>query len=919
MKHRLAFAWLIIVAMAFAGCSSPPSKGKARASKKKPAGAQRKVAKKPAASVPKVDLTGKEKSGPAAKPPGKTDLAKNEPAPPLKRERTTKRRPKRPPFKKPEEPVAEPEGEFTPEVREVWAAYQQDARMKRSLADAYFQTGLKLYKEFNYIEAERSFKDALRLDPLHTEAQKYLLLTQWIRDKREPSIEINANNLYQMKLVLIRQKEIELERVFNAAMKLYDMGKYDESIKQFELALEMIRWFPYQIDKGDYARRSTRLIYDAKKKQKFQKYRERLKKEEKALREAEKEWARVKEFQKAKLERLRKRATDALLLNRYTQAEKICREILEQEPGNKIGKRLLEYAIKGRHQHTLIRSVKDMAHAYDVLKEVWDRDSVPYTEPAMFPDKREWEMICERMPGVAEEIDIEPEEIQRIRRVLATRRVSLAFQDTPLNEVVAFLQDITGLNIAIDPEVEADKTVRIQLKDALLQNALNLIMDQTELTYVFKDNVIFITMEGQQHGKGIFEIYNVSDILTKVPDFTGPDIRVFNPEEEGASQVSFEEFDEDEEPWIDPETLIEIIQATTGEDSWPEEEGFGTISYHRGQLLVINTREIHKQIRTILNNLRKNSGIFVIIECRFIDVFDDYLRDVGVDYTGLGAEGFGAGYTMISNQSGGVDAGTAPRNPNRPGRRATILSRLQNQFDGFQWFGGQRLRGGDGWFIRSTWLEPFQLSALVHMEEEIEKTHRMTAAIVTAHNRQRVYISVLNQRAYIADYDVTGGGIGLIAAEVADPIVKNFQEGLVLDVRPIVSSDRKYITVDVRPTLAALTTPTISTIIVNLGTTTPAAIQAPIEIPEISLQRAFTSVTVPDGGTSLLGGLKEITEREYISSIPLLGEMPIFRWLFERTGYVSEKRNLIMLITGKIIVLRDEERRIFGDQLAKPK
>ncbi|TET39094.1 MAG: hypothetical protein E3J72_01325 [Planctomycetota bacterium] len=910
MKHRLAWVWLIILAVAFAGCSSTQSKPRKKTTKASKTASQKRTVKKPVAKPSEKGETPK----PVAKEAGPKEKKEKRVAKSDTR-RTKKRSLKKKPRPKPKPVVV---ADVPKEDFETLSEYEQHLRMSRSLAQSYFQTGLRLYKEFRYDEAEVSFKHALRLDPLHTEAQKYLLLTQWINDKREPSLEINANNLYQMKLVLIRQKEIELERTFNAGYDLYDMGKYDEAIKQFELALEMIRWFPYQIDKNDYARRATKLIYDAKKKQKFQKYRERLKKEETALHQAEKEWARLKEYRKAKLDRLRKRATDALLLNRYTAAEKICREILEQDPGNKIGKRLLNYAIKGRHHYTLIRSIEESYESFQGNWETMAQAVVPYNDAAVFPGKREWERISRRHVGVAPEIDIEPEEIQRIRRVLANRRVSLAFQDTPLSEVVSFLQDITGLNIAIDPDVEADKPVRIQLKDALLQNALNLIMDQTDLMYIFKDNVIFITEEGQHLGKGIFEIYNVSDILTKVPNFTGPDIRVFDPEGDGGGQVTFEEFDEEDEPWMDPETLIEIIQASTGEDAWPDEEGFGTISYHRGQLLVINTREIHKQIRDILNNLRKNSGIFVIVECRFVDVFDDYLRDVGVDYTGLGAD-FGTGYTMISNQSGGTDAGTAPRNPNRPGRAATIFSRMQNMFDGYQWFGGARLQGGDGWFLRSTWLEPFQLSALVHLEEEIAKTHRMTAAIITAHNRQRVYISVLNQRAYIADYDVTGGGIGLVAAEVADPIVKNFQEGLVLDVKPIVSSDRKYITIDVRPTLAALTTPTISTIIVNLGTTTPAAIQAPIEIPEISLQRAFTTVTVPDGGTALLGGLKEITEREFISTIPILGDMPIFRWLFERTGFSNERRNLLILITAKIVVVRDEERRIFGDKLAKPK
>jgi type II secretory pathway component GspD/PulD (secretin) len=183
---------------------------------------------------------------------------------------------------------------------------------------------------------------------------------------------------------------------------------------------------------------------------------------------------------------------------------------------------------------------------------------------------------------------------------------------------------------------------------------------------------------------------------------------------------------------------------------------------------------------------------------------------------------------------------------------------------------------------------------------------------VTATNQQRVFISVVNQRAYIADYELGGGATGLVAAEIADPVVRNFQEGIVLDVRPVVSSDRKYITIDVRPTVATLVGQTISTVIVNLGTTMAAAINSPIEIPEIQLQQTMTTVTIPDGGTILLGGLQERTYRKYVSTTPILGAVPFLKLLFTRTAEVDERRHLLVLLTGKIILLRDMEEEKFG-------
>ncbi|TET31829.1 MAG: hypothetical protein E3J72_21335 [Planctomycetota bacterium] len=67
-----------------------------------------------------------------------------------------------------------------------------------------------------------------------------------------------------------------------------------------------------------------------------------------------------------------------------------------------------------------------------------------------------------------------PEGSKYLNRLLS-RRVSLAFQDTPLSEVISFLQDITGLNLSISAKIDSDLPVRLRLKDALLADAFRAI------------------------------------------------------------------------------------------------------------------------------------------------------------------------------------------------------------------------------------------------------------------------------------------------------------------------------------------------------------------------------------------------------------------------------------------------------------
>lgn len=791
------------------------------------------------------------------------------------------------------------------------------------LSRHYFRVGKAFFSRNEYREAERNFKMAVQLDPGFTEGHNYLSRTRFIREKRFDAFKVVKEDLAMRQRALIDQKRKELERDYNAGKRLLEAAEYEKARKLFEQCLERIRWFHYPLDTGrDYERQCKGAIRECDRRHRDQLIRDRATKEEIAKTMAEEEEGREKEKRLLKLELLLNRITDALYRGEYKDAEKLCYELLEKDPEHPLVKKLLYWAVHGRHAYLAMQVEKDREEHMERVFEELEEAKIPYQPSVRFPDRDFWlNVVGQRQAGVAPEIEHEPYEIQHIKRVLDTRTVTLSFSDTSLANVISFLQDITGLNIVIDPAVDAEVTLTLRLRDIVLKNALQLIMDQTGYMYIFKESTIFITESGTVPGQGIFEIYNVSDILAKVQDFSGPEVRIFDPEAGGAGAPGGITFDDDgdeaEGDIIDADSLVELIRVATGEENWPEEEGgFGTITHHRGQLIVINTREIHKKIEEVLKNLRRNYGIFVVIEVRFVDVRNDFLEDIGIDYRGLGNGNavIGTGFTLIGNNSGGTDSGVHKRVPTPA--TENYAGRIQHVFDAFpDLIGGARITPAvtSGLWLNSTWVEPFQIQAILHAREETLKTREMSSAMVTAHNRQRVFISVLRQRAYIADYDTSGQG-GLAPIEVGDPIIRNFQEGIVLDVRPVVSSDRKYITINIQPTFSALTTATISTITVNMGTFAPSVLNGIIEIPEVFIERTFTSVTIPDGGTAMLGGLKEVTERKYVTSIPIMDKLPVLNWVFKRKGYVQERRNLVILVTGRIVILRDEEKALFGTE-----
>ena len=63
-----------------------------------------------------------------------------------------------------------------------------------------------------------------------------------------------------------------------------------------------------------------------------------------------------------------------------------------------------------------------------------------------------------------------------------------------------------------------------------------------------------------------------------------------------------------------------------------------------------------------------------------------------------------------------------------------------------------------------------------------------------------------------------------------------------------------------------------------------------------------TTVSVPDGGTVLLGGIKRLGEGGNEHLPPMLGKLPYINRLFSNVGISREAQSLMILVKPKIII-----------------
>jgi len=434
--------------------------------------------------------------------------------------------------------------------------------------------------------------------------------------------------------------------------------------------------------------------------------------------------------------------------------------------------------------------------------------------------------------------------------------------------------------------------------------------------------------------KPVLQFYDVKDLVAKIQDFPGQEINLV------PSKYQPPEFEEPPEPTspFEIESLIDVIKTTIDPEMW-EIEG-ADIQPKQGVLVVRQIPEVHQKLGQFLSDLRKNTGVLVNMEVRFLRAEDRFLRDVGVDIRGLGDDTGGVGVP-------GLGGGTAfddsffgsPANPsgsppgvipepssigtrNSPGafygdgQDGEYKGRVENLFDFILQFdepgratasaatGGVRGDNSGGLSLQHVFLDDTQLEVILRAVEKNQRIEEIAAPRLTVYDTQRANVSVMTQNSYVQDFDVEIAQ----AAAIGDPIVQSIRDGIILDVKPIVSADRRFITMELRPTVADLVRP-IPTFLTSLATGPPVVIQ----VPEIAISRVRTTVTMPDGGTLLLGGIKFFKDVQAESGVPILSKIPIISFLFTRKAKLIQRANLLVLIKA-VVVIPEEQAGSLGFQ-----
>jgi general secretion pathway protein D len=171
------------------------------------------------------------------------------------------------------------------------------------------------------------------------------------------------------------------------------------------------------------------------------------------------------------------------------------------------------------------------------------------------------------------------------------------------------------------------------------------------------------------------------------------------------------------------------------------------------------------------------------------------------------------------------------------------------------------------------------------------------------------------------------------------PVIVVLSEGTNLTVQAIVTHDRQYVKMVLNPVFSKITNksntfrfsgedttedsgtektkgdsenPAASDERDTTRTSTTSRSGVTIQQPVIARVSVSTTVSVPDGGTILLGGVKRLSEGRTENGVPILNKIPFVNRLFMNTAIGRDTQSIMLMVTPRILIQEEEEEYMLG-------
>ncbi len=381
-------------------------------------------------------------------------------------------------------------------------------------------------------------------------------------------------------------------------------------------------------------------------------------------------------------------------------------------------------------------------------------------------------------------------------------------------------------------------------------------------------------------------------------------------------------------------TLMNLVEQTIDPDSWLAQGGTSTILPFRQNLsLIISAPQTtHEKISDLFETLRRLQDLQVTIEVKFITLNDNFFERMGIDFDVRLEDGnrdfplneqFKKHKTII-----GISSGSTATNP-FPFTADMDVSFDNNNFAAaVPQFGG--FQDGIGGSVGFAILSQLEMFFFMNAAQGDARSNVLQAPRVTMFDGQFASITDTVQRPFVTSLIPVVGDF----AVAQQPVIVVLNEGTILNVQSTISPDKRFVRLTLNPSFSQIEkvdtftfegTRTTNSSSIKKGTNLLNPEEAEVseteddedtviagttvQQPSFAQTSVTTTVSVPDGGTILLGGIKRMRESRIERGVPILSKIPYLNRLFKNSAIGRETSTLMLTVTPRIIIQEEEEQK----------
>jgi len=599
-----------------------------------------------------------------------------------------------------------------------------------------------------------------------------------------------------------------------------------------------------------------------------------------------------------RIEQLLRVAEQHMRVNELNEAEAKSKMVLAIDPMNYSASDLLREIARRREKMKKSERESMIHERIADVAETWvPRDYTNYIPSAI-------ELVTTVKPMTETESDRMRQKMDQI--VIP----EINFSEANIRDVVIYLQDQSrftqdksdpqkrGVNIILNiPQDQVGaKTITFNAKYVSLMDAIKIVCEVSGLKYRLDKNAVMIVPSDTPDADILTRVYSVDrSVITAMtsgntaggglsgqglagPSDGGGDGFIPLPSDSGGGGG---------ESASDLKTFLASVGVTFPRGS--------SITYvaNPSRIIHVNTSANLALFERILSEFDETAPQ-VEIETRFVDISQDDLNELGLQWL------LTDDYKLLKQKGSNINPLATPR----------VVLKKSDLTKGLR-FGqvgvsANAVSGGsaNSFLTFQSVLTNPELTMLVHAIEQNDRANLLSAPRVTTQSGEEATVKVTQEYIYPTEYRVEGGGLAgsttTGGSVLSTPIVlpESFETrevGVILTVRPDVSPDQKIITLMLQPDV--VTEPTWE----DYGYTLPDGSHIPMRMPFFHRRTATTTVKVYDGATVVMGGLISERLQTIDDKVPFLGNLPLVGRLFTDKQTKSEKRNLLLFVTARLV------------------